>query len=987
MKKKRYIILFILFYLTCRTAGEKTLEGDGAVDELKLRGYTKFTIFKGINLLGYAQNPKNPKEFPKKVWKLKGNALKTSKVEQRLVLEYGQDKFKEAKVALFKIVEFDAGYNKFQKIRLILENPVEYVWKDVQLIKGVKPKLLKQKYIRGLLQVSRILLEFETKDGKRLKTGTDLINYGVALGVNAKTSESENVVFFAKDAYVGYKLAEPPKVAPQKTQVADRFQRVLIAPFFVNSKQDKGDLERLLYNASRDALNRVPNIKALERDPGVLYAESQLKDRKNINKLKDVASLQGADLIFVGEFHRYGNDVVAKVQGFLRDSEGEIVPGRSVKFTVEDISKVQFLSLGDKWEKELLNTFEKWTPKKEGRSTQNELAYKEYLKGLDEIAKLDEDSVGKAIQYFEKAVDLDSKFAEAYAMLSEAYTESVKLKYGVVSNLSEEEKRKKADFQEKALQAGNKALELKPNSSLAYRSLGKHYFHIGYIKKALESAQKSTELDPKDARAAWLLFFVKAEDDKRILYDKNNPDYQVSYRLNPNLFESLRNMGLISEKQEEYNKAIEYYKKALEKSPKHLETHFDLARAYRKKKKFDESFKLLESAEKFYPKNYRVWRNLAYHYRDKKDYPKVEKYYKKILNEDTKHFVNVASDVIDFYSNYYGKPDEGIKLFQRAIKKDLKHEEYYYGNIGSLYRGKENFLKAIDSFQKSIEIKIRKFGPNHQRVAYGYWSIGLTYLIKNEYEKAIVYYNKSLEIYQKQKNMNLAFGYTGIGIAYASRGEYNNSKDDTIKGIDYFQKALNIYKNKLGSENYEVAELCNGIAISYSHIPNYEKAIEYYKKSLKIFLKKLGQDSGYVAYVYFNIGKVYNDKKDFNTAESYLQKSLKIYQKNLGLEHLYIARTYIVLGDVYLNKKEYNQAIEYCNKSLFIRLKTLGSKHSIIVPSYNYLKSVLKTKEHYQKAITLFKQSTKDDPKNAKWYEEKIEELKHEMKEIKKRKQ
>ncbi len=91
MKKTIYILLLALLYLSCRSAGEKTIAGEGVVDDLKVKGYTQFTIG--------------------------------------------------------EIVTFDAGASKFQKIRLILENPVEYVWEDVSLKPGAKPELLKQKYI------------------------------------------------------------------------------------------------------------------------------------------------------------------------------------------------------------------------------------------------------------------------------------------------------------------------------------------------------------------------------------------------------------------------------------------------------------------------------------------------------------------------------------------------------------------------------------------------------------------------------------------------------------------------------------------------------------------------------------------------------------------------------------------------------------------------------------------------------------------------
>ncbi len=41
--------------------------------------------------------------------------------------------------------------------------------------------------------------------------------------------------------------------------------------------------------------------------------------------------------------------------------------------------------------------------------------------------------------------------------------------------------------------------------------------------------------------------------------------------------------------------------------------------------------------------------------------------------------------------------------------------------------------------------------------------------------------------------------------------------------------------------------------------------------------------------------------------------------------------------------------------------------------------SAIKTKTHYEKAISLFKQSAKDDPKNAGWFNARVSELEKEM--------
>lgn len=970
LKNCLLLLVIFLFNITCRSAGEKTLAGEGAVDDLELRGYTKFTIFKGRNLLGYAQDPDDPKDgFRHKVWEVKEGAYKSSKVEQRLVLEFSQEKMAEAKVTLAKVVDFDVGKSGFQKVRLILENPIEYVWEDVVPIPTAKPKLLERKYIYKLLQVSRINLEFETQDGKRLKTGADLKQHGVQLGVNARTSESEKAVFFAKNAYVGFKLAEPPKELP-KAKVVSKFKRVLIAPFVIKSKEEQEDLERLLYDTTRSALNRVEGIKTLERDPGVLYAESQLKDRTNIDKLRDVASLQGADLIFVGEFHRYGGDVVAKIQGFLRDKNGELVPGKDVRFTVSDMNNVQFLALGDMWEKELLTSFNSWTPKQKKHSTKNEDAYKYYLKGLEEVAKRDKKSLQKAISLFEKAIELDPNYTKSYALLSEAYTEIAYLKYGSIKSPSDNEIQKKHELQEQALKTGERALYLQANSSLANRALARYYFTQSKVldnpdyqkdrEKALKYAQKALELDKKDAKAAWLLFFIKVEADKRTLYDKNNPDYQKAYRLNPTLFESFQNMGTIFEKQEEYDKAIENYKSALAKSPKHLKTHFDLARVYRKKHNFGESLHLLKEAEKLNPKNYLTYEQFVYHYRDKKKYEKADEYYQEILEEDIQHFSEVVWGMVDFYANEYKKPEKAIEKLQDAIQKNPKDEAVYSNALGYAYYYKGDYDKAIEYYQKSLEL----------------------YKKENDFNLILVR-NKMPSANKTERALVLKFFKDWFIYGYDGKGSFRElkleSNEELTKELNKITKELTSKLNKTNEIHPGVAENYNNIGVVYQTKKEYDKAKDYFEKALLLYIKKYGRWHPFVAECYNNMGVVYRKKGNYKKSILYNKKSLKIRLRRYGPNDLRVANSYNNLGSVYLYDAKYDKAMESFIRCLRIRMKKLGPDHPSVVKSYKYFEASIADQEHKKKAIKLLQESAKADPKHKKWFVDKEQRISHEV--------
>ena len=82
----------------------------------------------------------------------------------------------------------------------------------------------------------------------------------------------------------------------------------------------------------------------------------------------------------------------------------------------------------------------------------------------------------KAIEAYQKAIELNPKHSEAYNNLGNIY-----LSMGQ---------------SEKALEAVKQALNLKPNFVFAYNTLGTIYIHLNEIDKALEAYQRAIELNP-----------------------------------------------------------------------------------------------------------------------------------------------------------------------------------------------------------------------------------------------------------------------------------------------------------------------------------------------------------------------------------------------------------------------------------------------------------------------------------------------------------
>jgi len=77
-------------------------------------------------------------------------------------------------------------------------------------------------------------------------------------------------------------------------------------------------------------------------------------------------------------------------------------------------------------------------------------------------------------------------------------------------------------------------------------------------------------------------------------------------------------------------------------------------------------------------------------------------------------------------------------------------------------------------------------GEKNIDVAWSYNNIGIVYSDKSEYEKALEYYQKALEIQKEllgEKHTNVADFYKNIGLVYADKFEYD-------KALEYYQKAL-----------------------------------------------------------------------------------------------------------------------------------------------------------------------------------------------------
>src|SRR3990172_9097403 len=135
---------------------------------------------------------------------------------------------------------------------------------------------------------------------------------------------------------------------------------------------------------------------------------------------------------------------------------------------------------------------------------------------------------------------------------------------------------KKGDL-EKAVEAFNKATQLKPDYSEAYQRLSEVSMQIEVPEDEMKVCLKKVQKDPNNADAHLRLGLTYY---KRNLFDEAKREYETAIGLDPKKAEAYFNLGVLCQDTNTHDKASEMYKKAIEISPGYDRAHFNLGIAY-----------------------------------------------------------------------------------------------------------------------------------------------------------------------------------------------------------------------------------------------------------------------------------------------------------------------------------------------------------------------------------------------------------------------
>jgi serine/threonine protein kinase/Flp pilus assembly protein TadD len=298
-------------------------------------------------------------------------------------------------------------------------------------------------------------------------------------------------------------------------------------------------------------LSRLKNMKVISRTTTIQYKGTQ-KDMKTIGRELD------ARYIIEGNVRKFGEDIRITAQLIEVDSDTQLW-AETYKGKLADVFDIQ-----EKVSKQIVDALlVKLTPTEKveltKRPTLNAEAFDYNLRARNYLYKYSKNNIQFAIQFFEKAISLDSRYAEAYAGLAEANA----MKFAYYD--------RKADLLDKAVELSLKAIMYDSTLAEAYSSLALSYYYKNSFEEAITAVNKALELDPNSFFAYWIkgrIYFTTDKMSEAIEPFKSaielNPDFYTAYGDLRMVCERLNN---IDEREKITKKALGFYPGYLEKNP------------------------------------------------------------------------------------------------------------------------------------------------------------------------------------------------------------------------------------------------------------------------------------------------------------------------------------------------------------------------------------------------------------------------------------
>ena len=474
----------------------------------------------------------------------------------------------------------------------------------------------------------------------------------------------------------------------------------------------------------------------------------------------------------------------------------------------------------------------------------------------------------EAITEFQKSINLEPIFLDAYSRLSRAHLGLSNLE--IAKNLVEEALKLADDYPPiqqlshtiKLYNAGlnflndrryndaidkfQETIDRDPIFTEAHYSLGCVYFQSEALESAEQSANDTLELNINHQLARALL-----EDIKEAYVDKGDDalerldlteaekytnkafhidrDCQLAHKLSESIKQAYYKRGLNHLNNQQYDAAIAAFEKTVNRYPKFIEAHCGLGQAYLKK-------------------------------------------------EDLAAAENSANEALRLDKNY--RP--ALELRETIAQKhyELARDCLNQDNLAAAENSANEALRLVPDYKSALELL--------EGIRQAYYKRGIAPLNKQEYDEAIAAFEETINRYPKFTEAHYELGWAYLGKRNLAAAE--NSANEALRLDENYRPALEL-RETIAQKHYELARDClnqdNLAAAEISAKEALRLAPDY--QPPHAVLEDIKQKC-------YNQGCDHLDNQRYNEAIEAFTKTINKYP-NFAPAHCGLAQTHLKQGD------------------------------------------------------------------------------------------
>ncbi|MEA1912060.1 MAG: tetratricopeptide repeat protein [Spirochaetota bacterium] len=332
---------------------------------------------------------------------------------------------------------------------------------------------------------------------------------------------------------------------------------------------------------------------------------------------------------------------------------------------------------------------EKRRKEEEARLAALSQAERDKAEKVKELIKTGREKMGveqhaQARGYFDEALDLDPESAVAYAETGESYFQ--------------EDENSQPNIT-KAVEYANRAIEKDKNLWIPYETLGKVYSKQNQWDSAVDAYKTAARLNPEKEE---LLFEMGKAQYRTRDYDGARQSFEACIHIEPNHEKAYMNLGFTQRRLGSSLSAFKAFENVSSINSQNASAFYQMGELKKISGDKNSAVKYYKEAVLLNPTNAIYHGSLAVAYSEQKNYKEAEKSYESALTLDSTN--SVTNNNMALTKLFLNKPEEALIYAAAAVHLKPESAEYLY-TLGNASEATGNIDSAVQAYTSALSRK------------------------------------------------------------------------------------------------------------------------------------------------------------------------------------------------------------------------------------------------------------------------------------------